>query len=48
MTVHVLLEVPGEERASMLRNLQQVFLASSDSAFVTGTELIVDGGVSHI
>src|SRR6266404_5827587 len=25
-----------------------VFLASSDSAFVTGTELIVDGGVSHI
>jgi hypothetical protein len=26
----------------------QVFLATSDSAFVTGTELIVDGGVSHI
>jgi NAD(P)-dependent dehydrogenase (short-subunit alcohol dehydrogenase family) len=25
-----------------------VFLASSDSAFVTGTELIVDGGMSHI
>ena len=25
-----------------------VFLASSDSAFVTGTELIVEGGVSRI